>query len=478
MVELFLCCSPDDLDTAAVVAARLEHTAEVTVVIDDSTTGSVAARWEGGLSSAAILLLLSPHAVPSRVSRTEWEAVLNHITSNAEPPIGFLFIAECGYPRLLERKRFFRWDEGSRAALRRIEEWVMRLHRLPERRSFVPARLPWFEGRQRELATLWEKLVDGAGTAVIYHSGAGGKTSLAQDFARQAGGHFRDILWMDCGDRSPVSIAGDLAEGLGIACEAGSEEDLKRLADVVGQHRVLLVFDDLRPGFDFVVGPEGRASVLITTRWEQGGAIQIDDAPPVELDIPEDPVTVRLWQAMAVCRPSGFPVELAAEIAEVEPGDVAAACARLIQGRLVDPFDQAAGRLRMSAASVAVAGGSLEAQRRRHADVVHAAIHPRTSHPDKARQYIPEVMPAFRWATKADWNLAGKLARQGYTYFRNHGRLAEGVELLIALRNAAELREDWQVSDECDWELSWVRNTPYRGADRGPVEGDQLSFSF
>jgi len=157
---------------------------------------------------------------------------------------------------------------------------------------------------------------------------------------------------------------------------------------------------------------------------------------------------------------------------------VAAACARLIQGRLVDPFDQAAGRLRMSAASVAVAGGSLEAQRRRHADVVHAAIHPRTSHPDKARQYIPEVMPAFRWATKADWNLAGKLARQGYTYFRNHGRLAEGVELLIALRNAAELREDWQVSDECDWELSWVRNTPYRGADRGPVEGDQLSFSF
>lgn len=474
VVELFLCCSPAELDTAALVASRLERTAETRVVIDDS--GGVAGTWEGGLSSTAILVVLSSHTVPSRVSRTEWEAVLTHVTSNAEPPIGFLLIGECGYPRLLERKRFFRWDEGSREALRGIEEWVMRLHRLPERRSFVPARLPWFEGRHSELAVLWETLVDRVGTTEIHHPDAGGKTSLAQEFARQAGAHFRDILWVDCGDRSAVSIAGDLAEAVGMECEDASSDALARLANVASQHRVLLVFDDLRPGFSFAVGPEGRASVLITTRSEQAKAMRIGDAPSVQLDIPDDPMLVRLWQAMAVCRPGGFAVELAGEIAEVEPGGVASACARLIQRRLVDPFDQAAGRLRMSAASraasVAVAGGSFEALRRRHAEVVHAAIR------DGTRQNMAEVVPAFRWAAAGDWNLAGKLARQGYTYLRNHSRVAEGVELLIALREAAESREDWQVSDECSWELSWALNKPYRGADRRPIEGDQLSFNF
>jgi len=355
------------------------------------------------------------------------------------------------------------------------------LHRLPERRSFVPARLPWFEGRPHELAVLWEKLVDDAGTTVVHHAAAGGKTSLAQEFARQAGAHFRDILWVACGDRSPVSISGDLAEGLGIEPEDASEEALTHLAQVAGQHRVLLVFDDLRPGFSLPPGLQGRASVLITTRSGDSlgePAIRIEKAPSVRLDIPQDPVLVRLWRAMAVCRASGFPLELATEIAEVEPGDVAAACARLIQGRLVDPFDQASGRLRLSAASVAAAGGSLDAQRRRHAEVVQAAIHHWASRPDQAGQYITEVMPAFRWATTADWSLAVKLARQAYAYLRTHGRLAEGVELLIALRNAAESIHDWEVSDECSWELSWALNTPYRGADRGPAKGDQLSFNF
>jgi NB-ARC domain len=478
VLEVFLCCSPADLNTARIVAERLERTAEVTVAVDDSTTGSVAERWEGGLSSAAILLLLSPHSVPTRVSRTDWEAVLHHIAGNAGPPIGFLLIGECGYPRLLERKGFFRWDPASREVLRGIEEWVMRLHLLPERQSFIAAPLPWFAGRENELAALWEKLVDRAGAAVIQHAGAGGKTSLAQEFARQAGSHFRDILWLDCGDRSPASIAGDLAEGLGIACGDGSEEDFDRLAEVAGRHRVLLVFDDLRQGLKIPVGAEGRDSVLVTTRSTRVDAIGIDGVPSVELNIPQDPMLVRLWQAMAVCRPSGFPLDLAAEIAEVGAGQVGAACARLIQGRLVDPFDQAAGRLRLSSGSLAAAGSSLEAQQRRHAEVVHAAIHDWTSGRDRARQYITEIMPAFRWAATADWSLAGKLANKAYAYLRSSGRLAEGVDLLIALRNAAESIHDWEVSDECSWELSWVLNKPFRRADRGTVGGDQLGLDF
>src|SRR5215467_12420235 len=136
MLEIFLCCSPADRDVAAAISARLKDAGEVTVVLDDTETSSVAVKWEGGLSSTAILLLLSPEAVPPQVDRTSWGTLLDHITSSTDPPIGSLLVRDCGYPRILERKHFFRWQCGSRNALRAVEKWMMGLHSLPERRSF------------------------------------------------------------------------------------------------------------------------------------------------------------------------------------------------------------------------------------------------------------------------------------------------------------------------------------------------------
>jgi len=481
--EVFLCCSPEARQVAAQIAARLQCNAEATVVIDDGAGEGLAAKWEGGVSSAAILLLLSPDAVPAVASRASWQAVLDHITSNAEPPLGSLLVRDCGYPRLLERRNFFRWDNGAQAALRAVEAWVMRLHRLPRQRSFTPAHLPWFEGRHDELELLWETLVDRCGTAVVLQNeDAGGKTSLAQEFARQAGAHFRDVLWIACADRSPASIAAELAEQLGIDCgEGDASETFGRLAKVAGRHRVLLVLDDCPPDLALPWDPEGRASLLVTTRSAQVRAaqvIRIDNAAAVPLKIPENPVDLQLWQAMTVCRPSGFPLELAAEIAGIQPSDLAAACERLIQNRLVDPFDQTEGWLRLSESSIATTGGSLEDERRRHAELVRTTISRWAKNPAGCKRYMAEITRAFRWAVAADWPLACGLAQQGFSFLRAHGRVAEGVELLTALRDAADLRGDWQVSDNCDWELSWIRGVPYRGADQTATPGDQLGFDF
>ena len=69
MLDVFICHSAADRGVAAMIAARLERGAEAIVWLDECGGHSgqtIAATWEAGLSSAAILLLLSPEAVPQR----------------------------------------------------------------------------------------------------------------------------------------------------------------------------------------------------------------------------------------------------------------------------------------------------------------------------------------------------------------------------------------------------------------------------
>jgi hypothetical protein len=408
---------------------------------------------------------------------------LDHITSNADPPIGSLLVRDCGYPRILERKHFFRWHGGPRNALRAIEKWAMELHSFSEQRSFSAARLPWFEDREDELDLLWETLVDRAGTAVVLNpASASGKTSLAQEFARRAAAHFRDILWIACGDRSPASIAANLADQIGVNCQGEAGEALAGLMDLAGKHRVLIVLDDVQPALA-IPDWHGRASLLVTTRSTQINAslaaqlIRIDRTPEFQLAVPDNPVDLRLWRAMAVCCPSGFPLELAVRIAGIEQIEVQASCTRLIQSRLVDPVDDVRGWLRLSASSIAAAG-DLPEIKRRHAELVHEIASGWAKEPDSTKQYIAEFMPAFRWAADNNWTLAPRIIRHAFAFLRHHGRLAEGGGMLIALRDAADQRCDWEVSDECSWELSWIRGLPYRRVGWAPIDGAQLHLDF
>ncbi len=484
MLEIFLCCAPRDREVARTVADRLEDTAEVTVVLDDGQSETVAVTWEGGLSSAAILLLLSPESVPPQVNRTNWGPVLDHITSNAEPPIGSLVVRSCEYPRILERKHFFRWDNGPRDTLRAIQEWALALHRLPQERSFRPARLMQFEGRENELDLLWETLVDRAGCAVLVNQApATGKTSLAQEFSRRAAAHFRDILWIACGDRSPALISANLAERLGTNAEGEAGEAFAALMDLAGEHRVLVVFDGLPPALA-IPDRHGRASLLVITRATQIKApraariVRLGELPGCPIAVPSNPVDLGLWRAMAVCRPDAFPLELAVQIAGIDPAGAQAACTRLIQSRLVDPLDHVNGWMRLSVASVAAAGDALESERRRHAEIVSENASDWSNRPDFSKRYTAEVIPAFRWAAGGDWPLACGIIRRAFACLRHYGHLAAAAELLVVLRDAAEERCEWEVSDECTWELSWIRGLPYRGASRAHMDGDQLHFDF
>ncbi|MCC6587498.1 MAG: hypothetical protein IT168_12450 [Bryobacterales bacterium] len=484
ILEIFLCCSPADRPVADIIAARLSHGAEAIVTVDDGAAESVASKWEGGLSSAAILLLLSPDSVPPRVSRDHWGDLLDHAGGNTQPPVATVLLKDCGYPRILDRKNFFRWNANTPEVLRDLERWVLQLHQLPAERTFTPARLFWFEGREQELSDLWEALVDRSGAAALVNPApASGKTSLAQEFARQAAANFRDVIWIGCGPRSAASVLAELAGRVGGSdFSPDPNQAFAEMLETAGRHRVLLVLDDFRDQFAIPSAPPGRASLLVTTRSKPAGGIatvRVEAAGTVSPTLPEEEVDHGLWRACAVCNPTGFPIDLAVRIANLSQKEASAACSRLIAQRLLDPCDAAARFVRLNAHSMAAAGEvALTRERLQHAQTILEIIKQAGNSPDLNQDYVPELLPAFQYANEANWQLACNIAKRAAALLRRHHRVAEAVEMLVALRDAADGRADWQISDECAWELSWIRGVPYRGAPRLAGTGNQLSLDF
>jgi len=490
VLDVFICCSPADREAAAAIAARLQHGAEAEVSLEecDPEAGqTVASAWDGGLSSAAILLLLSPQAVPERLSRSHWESVLNHVEANATPPLGAVLVSDCPYPRLLERKRFFRWADDAQGALRAIERWALSLHSQPEQPSFVPAGLPWFQGRHHELNRMWEALVDAAGAIVLVNPAPGsGKTSLAQEFARVASGHFRDILWVACGDRTLTAIVSDLGSQLGLTLQGSAEEALARTSRVIQEHRLLVVFDDLTVEAPIVTSPEGRTSLLITARSGQielpphARIMRIESTiPPVLTEPPADSLDRRLWEAISVCRPHGFPLELAARIANIEESMARDACHRLVAQRWVDPFDAAGVRFRVGAGSLAAkqSAADYEVLRRRHAETLKEIFSDWRRRPARCEEFLAELEVAFQWALRSDWQLANELAERAFPFLKAQQRWPEAARICLQLLQAAGERRDSRVVENCAWELSWIQDEQ-GGIRRPPVVGDQLAFDW
>jgi hypothetical protein len=472
MLDVLICCAAMDREVASLIARRIEGCAESRVWFEEcGAEQTLVEAWETGFRSAAALLALSPASVPDRLERAYWEPVLNHVAGHANPPVGAVLVRECAYPRLLERSNFFRWAEGPRAALRAIERWIVGLHPF-ERPSFGPAALPWFEGREQELELLWETLADAPGGLAWIQGPAGaGKTSLAQAFARQAEGHFRDVLWAGCGDRSVAGITGDVAAQLDGA--------------LLAEHRLLLILDDVTGPVPALPPAGGLASVLVTARTgraeppSHARVITLPPPPPAALEAPRDPAERRLWEAMAVCRPQGFPLELAARLAEIDPAQARIACEALVSRRLVDPLGQRDSRFRLSDASRAAArrGAELELLCHRHAELLDELCKQMADAPPGLLGCLPELAPALDWACTADWNLATRLAWHAYAFLRSQGRVGEGAEALARLRYEAERRGDKHAADMCAQELSWVLD-PSGAPRRRPGTPEQLEFNF
>jgi tetratricopeptide (TPR) repeat protein len=155
--------------------------------------------------------------------------------------------------------------------------------------SNLPARNLAFTGRDRQLATLRQRLAASTPAVVVqpqalHGLGGVGKTQLALEHAHRHHGDYDLVWWVAAGQ--PASIPAQLvtlARRLGIAEYADQAETIQRLWDSLRQRdRWLLVFDnadhpsDLQPWW-----PPGSGRVIVTSRHPTWGGLAI----PVKVDV-------------------------------------------------------------------------------------------------------------------------------------------------------------------------------------------------
>lgn len=473
-LDVYLCHAPADIDLALQIKYRLDRCAEANVWLEPCGRGTeqtMAQAWDGGLSSGAILLLLSADAIPIALPRKDWDALLQHVDAHAVPPVGALLLNDCPYPRLLERRRFVRHAGAPAAALREIAQWIVSAHRIEPPR-FVAAPLPWFQRRERELRDLEDALVDDSGiVAVVGENPRCGKTSLAQEFARRYDSHFRDLLWITCGARTRTAIRAEIAASMGIA-----EDD--RIESVLENHRFLLVLDDV---VEIPINPRanGRASVLATARSpelrlpQHGRRIEVAAVSSPSPNVASiDPIERQFLDAASACRAQEFAAALAARIADLDDSAARAACEHLAALRLIDPLDAAGARFRIVAAI-----DPSDDIRRRHAETLRAIFAEWRREPARCRALIAEFEIALDWGLSRDWPLAVALADRGFAFLRSENRVQEAAELYRRLRQNARARGDSGVAENCSWELSWIENES-GGIRPVSMSAGQIAFDF
>ncbi|WP_321472434.1 TIR domain-containing protein [uncultured Paludibaculum sp.] len=476
MLNLFLCYAPRERAVAQTLARRLEGGAECRITLEELGPGigpTVAEAWDGGLGNDVIVLLLSKESVPEKASRTEWASLLAHVEANEDPPVACVLVEDCAHPAILERRRFFRWSDTPLEMMRALERLVVGLHPRDAATPFSLAPLPAFRDRDAELARLWESLVDRCGTAVIGGGAPGsGKTWLAQEFARQAGPHFRDVLWIPCGDRPLSMIAGDVAWQLGIPAEGTAETLLASVAGTVSSHRVLMVLDDVRGMAPFTAPADGLGSVLITTRCGEQCVVELP-ASWAEKTVPRlDESAEQLWRAISLCRPDGFALELVARVAQLPGGAALEAAEQLAEYGLLDAVDSGRTVFRVAGG---VSNPAAEVLRWRHTEALNEFFLEWRDQPLRVRKMIAELDAALNWAVHHDWTLAVQLTRRAFLFLSSERRRMESALLMNRLLEQARTLGDQQVVKDCEWELSWFQDG--RGDIYRPAEsGEQMSL--
>jgi hypothetical protein len=172
------------------IAARLERNLGVQTLLVHEDEVPVSETWEEGTGSDAVLVLLDSVSAPKPLDVRAWKGLTEHAGA---PPVAFVRLEECAYPKLLERRRFFAGGDAERS----VERWVVSLMDALPGITIEPHDAPFPE-------EWWIELADQPGMAITADVGA------AHAFAARAAGHFQSVLWIGGEGREAAVIRAEL----------------------------------------------------------------------------------------------------------------------------------------------------------------------------------------------------------------------------------------------------------------------------
>lgn len=199
---------------------------------------------ERALGSDVLILFLSPHAVPRRLERAEWEPLFNEALEG-RTRFAYVTLAECPFPKVLLRNNVF----DSAAAVKR---WIFSLDPPAERPNTVPARALV----DCDVKPLWEALADRPGTA---HAAS----DMAHTFAVKADAEFEGIFWVECRGATVAGVAGEIGAQLGLRLPDDVQRNLEQIGRVLNSRRCLVVLEGAAPEVAAEVCIEDRTSWLL-----------------------------------------------------------------------------------------------------------------------------------------------------------------------------------------------------------------------
>ena len=255
-----ICYAPADSGAATELRCYLETNCPV--AIEDGVVqmgGDLLDAVEIGLSFDYVLVLLSTSSTQPAWARARWESILFEQAKQLRTRIVYVLLEECKFPAVLRKETFFDLARDYSNGRRSLKRWLLaEMVAAPGARK-LPERTGSLAGAEFESL---EPLADWPECAQAESR----ESALAFAYARQA--DFEAAVWVDCARRGRAGVLGDVAQGLGLRLDGNWDDNAQALREYCAEHRVLLLFENLRADAAELVNFGGRASVVLIEEGE------------------------------------------------------------------------------------------------------------------------------------------------------------------------------------------------------------------
>lgn len=153
---------------------------------------------------------------------------------------------------------------------------------------FAPSAPDYFVGREAALEILGKCLAEPGAVVPLIGMPGLGKTSLAITFAHRQQNDFEGIYWIGCAGQSLSASAAELCAQLGVKPEGDPESQIREIRRRCAERHCLLVLDNVESNDIRGLIPEGRCSVLLTTRLASLPFLAKYRSPELHLFTPEE----------------------------------------------------------------------------------------------------------------------------------------------------------------------------------------------